>query len=234
LFGTIVFFDPDRLPRRSIAGMDRVVTVTGIDELLAAVAPGVTLAAFLEAVTDASASIGREKQADFREVPTAERYARALSALGARDGVASVAALMAQRHMASLAGAVVCPPGRAALIRALASRYPLALVSNFDHGDAARRLLDRFGLSSSFGSIRISAEVGVMKPAAEIFLAACRDLEVVPADAVHVGDSMTADVKGANDAGLRALWIGSGPADGAMGSVADLADLPRWLSDRYG
>ena len=42
LFGTIVFFDLDRLPRRLVAGEPKIVTVAGVDELLAAVTPDTT------------------------------------------------------------------------------------------------------------------------------------------------------------------------------------------------
>ena len=55
------------------------------------------------------------------------------------------------------------------------------------------------------------------KPCASIFREACARVGVGPGEAVHVGDSWRADVRGALDAGLRAAWISAGrstPDDG--------------------
>jgi FMN phosphatase YigB (HAD superfamily) len=55
-----------------------------------------------------------------------------------------------------------------------------------------------------------SQEVGVFKPAPEIFLRACRDLEVEPTDTMYVGDNLETDVQGAANVGMKtvqALWF---------------------------
>jgi ribonucleotide monophosphatase NagD (HAD superfamily) len=57
------------------------------------------------------------------------------------------------------------------------------------------------------------------KPAASIFLKACEMAGVQPSEAVHVGDSLKADVAGGNGAGLAATVFVSAsgataPADG--------------------
>ena len=234
LFGTIVFFDVGRLPRRLVGGEEKVVTVAGIDDLLAAVAPATPLAEFVDALAQASIDVAREKARDQREVPTRERFRRALAASGARGADANeVATTMAERHMAVLADAVVCPPDRLEVLERLAADHPLALVSNFDHGPTAHALLARFGLTRFFRAVVVSADVGVLKPAAEIFTTACARLEADPAGCLHVGDSREADVLGATAAGLTAVWIGTGDAAPAVGCIADLRELPDWLNERY-
>jgi FMN phosphatase YigB (HAD superfamily) len=234
LFGTIVFFDSNRLPRQIVEGQSRVTTMPGVENILAEVAPRTILPVFLDAVAAAGAEIAAEKQRHGREIPTRERFRRALVGLKATGAVDLAAQWMAERHMASLADAVTCPTDRPVLLRALAARCPIALVSNFDDGQTARRLLERFGLTGAFQSILISADVGVIKPAAEIFLAACEELGFAPSDTLHVGDSVSADVRGATAVGMRALWVGDGPCDVAIGTIADLSEVPRWLEDRYG
>jgi FMN phosphatase YigB (HAD superfamily) len=52
----------------------------------------------------------------------------------------------------------------------------------------------------------ISADLGIRKPAPGIFLYALDALSVAPEQAVMVGDSLTADVAGAQDAGIFAIW----------------------------
>jgi FMN phosphatase YigB (HAD superfamily) len=234
-FGTIVFFDIARLPRRIVAGEQKVVTVADVGALLARAAPEATLEGFLDAVVHASREIAREKASDHREVPTQERFRRALLACGARGpGLDATAGTMAARHMAALADAVVCPSDRPAILEQLAERYPLGLVSNFDHGPTAHRLLSRFGLTDYFRTVVVSADVGVLKPAAEIFEMACTRLATLPAHCLHVGDSLEDDVVGATAAGMTSVWVGDGNPRPAAGCIADLRELPDWLEARYG
>lgn len=234
LFGTIVFFDIERLPRRLVGNELKIVTVAGIEDLLTTFAPGTTLETFHEALVHASAEIAREKSDTRREFPTRERFRRALVASGAdRAKAEPAAAMMAERHMSALAEAVVCPPDRVAVLQQLAARYPLALVSNFDHGPTAHSLLERFQLTRHFEAVVISAEVGVLKPAVEIFFTACTRLAVDPTRCVHVGDSKEADVEGAMAAGMTAVWVGTGDTGPAAGCISDLRELPEWLDERY-
>jgi len=235
LFGTIVFFDIERLPRRLVGNEPKIVTVAGIDDLLADFAPGTTLEAFHEALVRASADIARAKITDRREIPTGERFRRALVASGVEGTRAEVAAaMMAERHMSTLAAAVICPSDRISVLEQLAARYPLALVSNFDHGPTAHALLERFQLKDYFKTVVVSADVGFLKPAVEIFATACKRLAVGPARCLHVGDSKEADVEGATAAGMAAVWVGTGDAAPATGCISDLRELPEWLAERYG
>ena len=55
-------------------------------------------------------------------------------------------------------------------------------------------------------AIAISGDLGRRKPAPEIFLHALNALDVSPAEAVMVGDSLSADVLGAQALGIFAIW----------------------------
>ncbi|TMF52777.1 MAG: HAD family hydrolase [Chloroflexi bacterium] len=55
-------------------------------------------------------------------------------------------------------------------------------------------------------AIAISGDLGRRKPSAEIFLHALNALEVRPEEAVMVGDSLSADVLGAQALGIFAIW----------------------------
>jgi FMN phosphatase YigB (HAD superfamily) len=57
-----------------------------------------------------------------------------------------------------------------------------------------------------------SDEVGVRKPAPEVFLHACHGLGVEPATVLFVGDDLERDVQGAAAVGMRtmqAVWFGA-------------------------
>ncbi|WP_296951011.1 HAD family hydrolase [uncultured Massilia sp.] len=80
----------------------------------------------------------------------------------------------------------------------------LVLVGSVSNGNADLRTI---GLSHHFKVSVAAHQLGVAKPDAAIFLAACRALGVDPADAVYVGDDVLLDVQGAQRAGLRAVWM---------------------------
>jgi HAD superfamily hydrolase (TIGR01549 family) len=225
LFGTLVAFDASRLPRVVVGGSARIVTIDGLEDLLAQLSRQVSREAFFEAIDRVSAALRSEVERTHREIHTQERFRRTLAALGVQDEGDRAADELARRHMHGLASAVVCPPGREELLAALGRVHRLALVSNFDHAPTARAILQRHALDRHFEAILISDEVGIRKPSAEIFREACRRLRLAPAECVHVGDSPADDVAGAVDAGLLAVWVRSASAPGAMHAVATVGDV---------
>jgi len=78
------------------------------------------------------------------------------------------------------------------------------LVGSISNGNADLRTI---GLAHHFKVSVAAPQFGVAKPEAAIFLAACRELGVAPEDAVYVGDDVLLDVRGAQRAGLRAVWM---------------------------
>lgn len=93
-----------------------------------------------------------------------------------------------------------------AVAAARAAGLTTALLTN-GPADVQRRKLAATGLAELFDAVVISAEHGVVKPAAGIFAIACAHLAVAPAEAAMVGDSLANDVHGALAAGLSAAWI---------------------------
>lgn len=100
-------------------------------------------------------------------------------------------------------------PGAAEAVRALAGRFPLAIVSDtgFASGVAQDRLLARDGLLRHFAVRVYSCDVGRTKPHRDMFAAAVEQLGVRPEEVLHVGDLERTDVRGALDAGLRAARL---------------------------
>ena len=52
-----------------------------------------------------------------------------------------------------------------------------------------------------------AVELGVSKPEAGAFLAACEALGLAPGEVAYVGDQPEIDARGAGDAGLTAVWL---------------------------
>jgi putative hydrolase of the HAD superfamily len=126
----------------------------------------------------------------------------------------------------------VVAAGAVEAIRALAVQgIALGVISNTGRtpGVVLRRLLERAGVLSAFAVLSFSDEVGVRKPATEIFRRTLA-LAGVPAEAgVHVGDDPVNDVEGARAAGMRALHYvpdGGVTAEAADGVVRHFDELP--------
>ena len=92
-------------------------------------------------------------------------------------------------------------------LRALRERHAVALVSNFDHPPYVRRLLARLDLARHFDVILISGELRIDKPDPRIFQAALDAVGCAPAEALFVGDSLEADIAGAEAVGCRSVLI---------------------------
>ena len=100
--------------------------------------------------------------------------------------------------------------------------------------------LHAIGLAHYF-DVSVAARVfGKAKPDPEIFLAACETLRIAPHEAAYVGDDPICDVAGAQNAGLRAIWInrsGVEPSQVLPGHVhpdaicTSLPELEQWLDE---
>ena len=87
--------------------------------------------------------------------------------------------------------------------------------------------LRRAGLLDHFSVMVFSEDVGLGKPAGKIFVEACRLSGDEPANCVHIGDDLTADVYASNTAGLTPIWLDRivGPNTQLQVPAARLASL---------
>lgn len=98
-------------------------------------------------------------------------------------------------------------PGAEELLKLLAGKYALYLVSN---GTAViqHSRLALSGIEPYFRQIFISQEIGFDKPRKEFF-ESC--FETIPGfcreESIIVGDSLTSDIRGGKNAGIRTCWF---------------------------
>ena len=97
-------------------------------------------------------------------------------------------------------------PGARELLVMLASDYRLALLTN-GAPDLQREKIAASGLEPFFSAIAVSGEHGIGKPRKEIFQRLLDELEVAPTEALMVGNSLERDIAGAENAGIRSVWI---------------------------
>ncbi len=112
----------------------------------------------------------------------------------------------------------------------LAARYRLGTISN---GNAD---VHHIGIGHHFAFVVTATDAGVAKPERGIFDYAVAAAGVTSAEVVHVGDDPIRDVVGAQQAGLRAVWVNpAGAPWEAPGrpdaEIASVGELPELLED---
>jgi putative hydrolase of the HAD superfamily len=109
-------------------------------------------------------------------------------------------------------------------LTALAARgFKLGVISNWD--ERLRPLLKRLKLADHFEAIVVSREVGACKPSRAIFHHAVQKLGLPPEAVLHVGDSLSMDVRGARAAGLSALLLQRTAGAAKAGQIKSLQEL---------
>jgi HAD superfamily phosphatase (TIGR01668 family) len=85
--------------------------------------------------------------------------------------------------------------------------HRLGMISNTSDDQNVQGLVDRWGFRPYFEIIVTSAALGVRKPDRRIFQAALDHFGVAPERVAMVGDTLEADILGANQMGMYSIWI---------------------------
>ena len=97
-------------------------------------------------------------------------------------------------------------PGAEDIVRYLAEKYPLTIVTN-GFIEVQYEKFDKSGLKDCFSHIVLSEEVGCQKPNPRIFEEALRLNGLSADEVVMVGDSWYSDIQGAINAGIDQIWV---------------------------
>jgi putative hydrolase of the HAD superfamily len=239
LFDTLVLFDRERLPLVRVNGRDVRSTAGRLHAILAAEAPGIELAAFLDSLLWSWQEAERLRAIDHREVPAPERFRMLFARLGLdRDALPPglVEALL-RAHREELSRAMEFPAHHRPLLESLAGRYRLAVVSNFDYTPTVEAVLEHSRVADLFQTIVVSDAVGWRKPKAIIFEETLQRLGVSAREALFVGDRADIDVLGAQGVAMDVAWINRAGERLPAGipapqfEIRDLAELPAILGD---
>ena len=84
------------------------------------------------------------------------------------------------------------------------SQVPLYIVSNIDTDDI-RKAIEYHGLKPA--GVFTSEDAKSYKPRKELFELALNDSGFKSDEVIHIGDSISSDVKGAGALGIKTLWL---------------------------
>jgi len=204
LFDTLVDLSMNDLPRIEIGGRLVPSTAGALHEVVAAYS-GVDLEHFISVLTEVDRALRETRHARGLELPTLERFEVVVDRL--EIDAPELPGILTETHMGMIRGQVSIPENHEQILGSLARKVRLGLCSNFSHSAMALGLLDECGFRTHFDALVISDAIGIRKPRAEIFEAVLAELGVAPQEALHVGDSLSADIGGAAPLGIRTVWI---------------------------
>jgi HAD superfamily hydrolase (TIGR01549 family) len=209
LFDTLVRFDRERMPEIRVNGKTVRSSAGRLHALLGAHAPEIGLEQCYEALVESWKEAERVRALAHREVSAPVRFKYFFARLGLDEAAlpAGLAQALIDAHRGALGEAAEFPAHHGLLLRGLAARYRLAVVSNFDYTPTALDILERAGVAGLFGAIVVSDAIGWRKPRRDIFDAALDRLGVRPEASLFVGDRADIDVAGAQRIGMDAAWI---------------------------
>lgn len=127
-------------------------------------------------------------------------------------------------------------PGAADCLAALQPRFRLALATNAADSTESQiwQALNRGGLSQFLSEVYCAQRLGCKKPSPQFFGYILRGLKISADQALLIGDDFQADVLGANQCGIRALWynpLNTETRRSALyDTLHDLRDLPGLLN----
>ncbi len=117
--------------------------------------------------------------------------------------------------------------------------YRLGIVSNAGDNKDVFQLVNKFGIEFYFDFILTSAACSYRKPHPRIFEVALAHWKIPPREAAMVGDTLEADIAGANKLGIYSIWISrrTDPPKSAQGgirpraTISALRELPDLLAN---
>lgn len=163
---------------------------------------------FSEALRRRIEGAQEQREEDYVERPSSDLLAETLAEFGVDplpDGQMKEALA---RMFAVSESAWQSKPNLLPVLEAVRMRgLRLGVISNASDVANVHRLIDQAGVRPFFDPILVSAGVGVRKPALAIFEMLLAGWQLPPGQVVMVGDTLGADILGAQRAGMHQIWL---------------------------
>jgi putative hydrolase of the HAD superfamily len=163
---------------------------------------------FLKTVDQYLSAYFKENAAEYVELPMEKKIVRLLSEHGYQnipENIIHKAAKdmyqISQKHWHPEEDALPM------LERLKSSGYRIGIISNADYANDVETLIDKGHFRPYMEIILISAREGMRKPHPAMFQMALDFFKVPASQAVMVGDTLDADIAGANQMGIASVWI---------------------------
>ncbi|MCC7429459.1 YjjG family noncanonical pyrimidine nucleotidase [bacterium] len=95
--------------------------------------------------------------------------------------------------------------GTVEILEHFKNQFPLGIITN-GFGEIQVQKLEKTGLKKYFQTVICSENVGKMKPHPLIFETATKSLNILPNEAIYVGDNYNADIIGGKNFGMQTVF----------------------------
>ncbi len=165
---------------------------------------------FLEAYAQSHGKYRAVRYEQFREVTNTVWICEALNSLGCTvnqedSRIKTALNVFFEQYLESLE----LRPYAKKLLGRIKEQYKLGLVTNFTYAPVIYASLRNLGINQFFNAVVVSEENGWRKPHTRIFHDTIEKLQVNAEEAIFIGDSPLEDIKGAQAAGLRTVFVAS-------------------------
>ncbi|RZP01645.1 MAG: noncanonical pyrimidine nucleotidase, YjjG family [Flavobacteriales bacterium] len=112
----------------------------------------------------------------------------------------------------------------------LTLKYKLHIITN-GFEEVQHKKLKNSGIVHYFSTVTTSEEVGVKKPNSKVFLTALKKANSLPEESVMIGDSLEADILGANNIGMQTIFYNyrNESISKKMKSIDSLIEIKNYL-----
>ncbi|WP_136810862.1 HAD family hydrolase [Desulfosediminicola flagellatus] len=123
------------------------------------------------------------------------------------------------------------------MLRELKHRYRLIVVSNGPLFSQEPKI-KKVAMIEHVHEIILGGTLKYEKPHSSIFELACQKAKCKPSEAIHVGDKLETDIKGANDFGIKSVWVNpkntfTEPIPTPNYTIANICELKQLLDDIF-
>jgi putative hydrolase of the HAD superfamily len=147
-----------------------------------------------------------------------ESWRTALLQHGIND--ADLAAELAEKFVRLRRGRHLVYEDTIGTLEKLTGRYSLGLLTN-GASDLQRRKIEGSSVGQYFNEILISGDIGFAKPDPRIFELLLSRLKTTAANTLMIGNNLITDIRAAQNAGLRAIWVNRSGVAPESGIIAD-------------
>ncbi len=149
------------------------------------------------------------EEIEFRHIYTEDRISRVLESIDIQVPKSDIEMLKGKFESEILHDPPQLKIGIKKTLEILAPDYQVGLISNtgVTPGKTINRVLDEYNVLQYFDSMVYSDETGLFKPHPKMFEIPLERFNCKPQNAIHIGDMLETDVKGAQDFKMKTIWL---------------------------
>ena len=146
---------------------------------------------------------------NYRHIYTGERISEVLKILGIRLTKSDKRLIIDEFERVMLTDPPSLKTGVKETLEELSSNYKIGLISNtgITPGSIVKKVFKEYNILNFFQILVFSDEIGFYKPCPILFKTAIKKFNCKPSNAIHIGDILETDVKGAKQCDMKAIWI---------------------------